>query len=101
MGGGPQNVSDLVVFGVILAVGIALGLGVKIFVIDRGKGSANWLPGQHYEIRRPNGPVRQREKYVDPLANLNPLYVITGFVVLIALVFLFYFVSKGGMAMGN
>lgn len=104
MAGGPQSVTDLVVFGVVIAVGLVTAFVVKVFIIDRGKGNARWLPGQHYEIRPPSREqlaTRPREKYVDPLGKINPLYVIATIATLIVVVFAYYIMIKGGLHMGN
>lgn len=104
MGGGPQNVDELVIFGIVCAIGLVLGIVVKIFVIDRGRGSAKWLPGQHYEIKPPDSQTmaaRPRQKYVDPLAKLNPIYVAASIGGFMLVVFLFYFITKGSLLMGN
>jgi len=97
------GITELVVFGVICSILFVAFMVYKSFFV-KGKGNPNWMPGQHYEVRPPDPEmigIRRREKYVDPLAKLNPIYIGTAILVSVALVFFYYFMIKGGLVMGN
>jgi hypothetical protein len=97
------GVTELIIFAIICTVLAVIGFFAKVFFI-KDKGSADWMPGQHYEVKLPDPQTvatRKREKYIDPLANLNPMMVGASIAVFMLLVFAFYVITKGGLMMGN
>jgi hypothetical protein len=99
----PNNVTELVIFAVGTAIVLIILFIVKKFVI-KDKGDSKWMPGQPYDIKSANPQqvaARPRQKYVDPLAKLNPLYVAVSVGGLMVVVFLYYFITKGGITPGN
>ncbi len=98
---GPGSLSELVIWGIGAAVGFVAFFLLKTLVFSKKGG--DWLPGQQYEIRPPSGEqlAVRREKYIDPLTNLNKLYLGLSVAGIIAVVFIFYFLTKGALRMGN
>ncbi len=98
---GPQSISDLVIWAIGAVVGFVGFYLLKTLVFPKKGG--DWLPGQQYEINPQNSRQMtiRRENYVDPLKNLNKVYVAATILGVITVVFLFYFITKGSTLMGN
>ncbi len=95
--------TELIIFAVVCAICLVIGFIARV-TFFRGKGSPNWLPGQHYDIRLPDSQTiaaRKRERYVDPMAKISPILIGAIIAVLIITVFAFYIITKGGLMMGN
>ena len=103
----PNNIDELIIFvvGAIVVVLLVM-VGTRYTKFGR-KLTGNWKSGpidlESEQIRRAAIPpsARPREKYVDPLARLKPEYAITGVLIFMVFVFVFYFLTKNTWQSGN
>ncbi len=96
----PNNITELIIFA-----GGAIGFVVLLFVASRFTNvgrrlTGDWKPGP-IDLPPIEDKSVPRREYIDPLARLKPQYVLIPVVITLALLFVYYFLTKQTFQSGN
>lgn len=99
----PDNITELIIFVVVAIIAVLLVMvGTRHTRFGR-KLTGDWKSGpiDLEQLKQTPGAQRPRVKYVDPLANVKPYYMVGGVVLFMVFVFIFYFLTKNTWQSGN